>query len=178
MASEAQRRASTKYNKAHTDLISVRVQKGVKERWLAFAESKGESLSRCLINSIEERIARETATYTVRANVRDGRRFTLADWAVIDTLSDEMTVEDYVLSIIGSDDVMSGTPSGMEYCLEIRDAEGSLVSSAEFVIPSKGDKVEIDEVSYTVVDVGDDATITDGKSQFSIPVTTAAFYRE
>ena len=51
----AQRKKGTlKYLKEKTDHISMTVPKGTKDRWRAAAEAKGLSMSRYVINAVED----------------------------------------------------------------------------------------------------------------------------
>lgn len=56
MVSEAQKRATTKYEHINYDKITVRVPKGTREIYKAHAESKGESLNAYIIRLIEQDI--------------------------------------------------------------------------------------------------------------------------
>lgn len=51
---EAQKRASAKYQAEKTDDIRVRVPKGTKDRWRAKAEAQGKSLQRFIIDAVEK----------------------------------------------------------------------------------------------------------------------------
>jgi predicted HicB family RNase H-like nuclease len=51
---EAQKRASAKYQAEKTDDIRVRVPKGTKDRWRAKAEAQGKSLQRLIIDAVEK----------------------------------------------------------------------------------------------------------------------------
>lgn len=58
---EAQARAAVKYQKAHTETITIRVRKGVKGEWQAAADRNGDSLSHFIIETMNARVARESA---------------------------------------------------------------------------------------------------------------------
>jgi predicted HicB family RNase H-like nuclease len=51
--SEAQAKATAKYQAEHTERIQVRVAKGTKDRWRAKAEAQGKSLQRMIIDAVE-----------------------------------------------------------------------------------------------------------------------------
>ena len=51
---EAQKRASAKYQAEKTDDIRVRVPTGTKDRWRAKAEAQGKSLQRFIIDAVEK----------------------------------------------------------------------------------------------------------------------------
>lgn len=53
---EAQKRASAKYIKNNLDDIKVRVPKGKREKYKAYAESKGKSLNALIIELLEGEI--------------------------------------------------------------------------------------------------------------------------
>ncbi|MFR7722421.1 MAG: Arc family DNA-binding protein [Clostridia bacterium] len=53
---DAQKRASLKYLAEKTDNIQIRVPKGTKEEWKAYAESKGISLNALIIQLMQEKI--------------------------------------------------------------------------------------------------------------------------
>ena len=57
--SEAQKRANIKYLAEKTDDIRVHAPKGTRDRWRTEAEKHGLSLQRYIIETVEERIARE-----------------------------------------------------------------------------------------------------------------------
>ncbi|MDR2532641.1 MAG: Arc family DNA-binding protein [Oscillospiraceae bacterium] len=57
--SEAQKRASMKYNEKAYDRIALRVFKGDKDKIKAFAESNGESLNGFINRIIYEAISKE-----------------------------------------------------------------------------------------------------------------------
>ena len=52
--SEAQKRATKKYNDKAYDDIKVRVPKGDRERFKAHAEAKGISLNQLIVNLVRE----------------------------------------------------------------------------------------------------------------------------
>lgn len=54
MASEAQRRATAKYNAANYDRVELRLDKGKKEVVRAYAESRGESLNAFVNRAIDK----------------------------------------------------------------------------------------------------------------------------
>jgi predicted HicB family RNase H-like nuclease len=56
---EAQKRASMKYNEKAYDRIALRVSKGDKEKIKAFAESNGESLNGFINRIIDEALSKE-----------------------------------------------------------------------------------------------------------------------
>lgn len=56
--SEGQRRAIAKYQ-AKLDEIKVRVPKGDREKYKAFAESQGKSLNALIVELLEERMSRD-----------------------------------------------------------------------------------------------------------------------
>lgn len=58
---EAQARAAVKYQKAHTETITIRVRKGIKGEWQAAADKNGDSLSHFIIETMNARVARESA---------------------------------------------------------------------------------------------------------------------
>ena len=51
---EAQKRATAKYMKANLDDIKIRVPKGKREDYKAYAESKGMSLNKLIVDLIEK----------------------------------------------------------------------------------------------------------------------------
>lgn len=55
---EGQRRAIAKYQ-AKLDEIKVRVPKGDREKYKAFAESQGKSLNAIIVELLEERMSRD-----------------------------------------------------------------------------------------------------------------------
>lgn len=55
---EGQRRAIAKYQ-AKLDEIKVRVPKGDREKYKAFAESQGKSLNALIIELLDERMSRD-----------------------------------------------------------------------------------------------------------------------
>lgn len=54
MASEAQRRATAKYNAANYDRVELRLDKGKKEILKAYAEARGESLNAFVNRAIDK----------------------------------------------------------------------------------------------------------------------------
>lgn len=58
-ASEAQKRASKKYNEDKVESIYVRVPKGEKDVIKAHAETKGESVNEFVIRAIRETMERD-----------------------------------------------------------------------------------------------------------------------
>ena len=56
--SEGQRRAIAKYQ-AKLDEIKVRVPKGDREKYKAFAESQGKSLNALIIELLDEKMSRD-----------------------------------------------------------------------------------------------------------------------
>lgn len=56
---EAQKRATAKYQKENTSLIGIRVSKEKKELYQAHATNAGKSLSAYIIDAIEEQIKKE-----------------------------------------------------------------------------------------------------------------------
>ena len=56
--SEGQRRAIAKYQ-AKLDEIKVRVPKGNREKYKAFAESQGKSLNALIIELLDEKMSRD-----------------------------------------------------------------------------------------------------------------------
>ncbi len=56
--SEGQRRAIAKYQ-AKLDEIKVRVPKGTREKYKAFAESQGKSLNALIVQLLEEKMSRD-----------------------------------------------------------------------------------------------------------------------
>ena len=50
---EAQKRATAKYQADKLDVVRIRVPKGTKERWRAKAEASGKSLQRFIIDAVE-----------------------------------------------------------------------------------------------------------------------------
>lgn len=56
---EAQKRATAKYQKENTSLIGIRVSKEKKELYQAHANNAGKSLSSYIIDAIEEQIKKE-----------------------------------------------------------------------------------------------------------------------
>ena len=56
---EAQKRATAKYQKENTSLIGIRVPKEKKELYQTYATHAGMSLSSYIINAIEEKIKKE-----------------------------------------------------------------------------------------------------------------------
>lgn len=58
MTTEGQRRANTKYH-AKFDDIKIRVPKGTREKYKAFAESQGKSLNALIVELLEERMSRD-----------------------------------------------------------------------------------------------------------------------
>lgn len=58
-ASEAMKRATTKYIREKLDEIKIRPPKGTKDRWKSYADSKGLSLQKFIITSVEAAIASE-----------------------------------------------------------------------------------------------------------------------
>lgn len=53
---DAQKRAATKYLAEKTDLIQLRVPKGEKERYKAYAERQGKSLTALIVDLLEQDI--------------------------------------------------------------------------------------------------------------------------
>lgn len=58
---EAQARASAKYQKEKVAMISLKLQKPVKEAWKIAADRNGVALQRFIVEAVEDRIAREAA---------------------------------------------------------------------------------------------------------------------
>lgn len=58
---EAQARASAKYQKEKVAMISLKLQKPVKEAWKTAADRHGVALQRFIVEAVEDRIAREDA---------------------------------------------------------------------------------------------------------------------
>lgn len=58
---EAQARASAKYQKEKVAMISLKLQKPVKEAWKTAADRRGVALQRFIVEAVEDRIARESA---------------------------------------------------------------------------------------------------------------------
>ena len=56
---EAQKRATAKYQKENTSLIGIRVSKEKKELYQAHATNAGKSLSSYIIDAIEDQIKKE-----------------------------------------------------------------------------------------------------------------------
>lgn len=52
--SEAQKRATMKYMKENLEDIKIRVPKGKRAEYKAFAEKRGKSLSRLIVDLIEQ----------------------------------------------------------------------------------------------------------------------------
>ncbi len=50
---EAQKKAALKYMEEKTDSIRLRVPKGTKDRWKALADAKGISLTRLIIQTMD-----------------------------------------------------------------------------------------------------------------------------
>lgn len=55
---EAQKRATIKYQKEHTDDIRLRVPKGTKDLWHAAAEKAGVSMTRYVLDIVNNHIAK------------------------------------------------------------------------------------------------------------------------
>lgn len=55
--SEAQKRASQKYNEKAYDQLSIRVPKGKREEYKNFAEQKGMSLAQLIVLLLEEKMS-------------------------------------------------------------------------------------------------------------------------
>lgn len=53
---DAQKRAATKYLSEKTDLIQLRVPRGEKERYKAYAEQQGKSLTALVVELLEKEI--------------------------------------------------------------------------------------------------------------------------
>lgn len=53
---DAQRRATNKYQKENMDQISIRTKKGTRGRWKDAADQEGISLAQLIISSVEGRI--------------------------------------------------------------------------------------------------------------------------
>lgn len=62
---EAQARASAKYQKEKVAMISLKLQKPVKEAWKIAADRNGVALQRFIVEAVEDRIAREDAQEAV-----------------------------------------------------------------------------------------------------------------
>ena len=60
--SEAQLRATAKYNAEHYDVVKVNFPKGKKEEIRVHAESRGESLNAFVQRSVRETLARDNET--------------------------------------------------------------------------------------------------------------------
>lgn len=56
---EAQKRATAKYQKENTEMISFRVSKGKKELYKSLADKEGKSLSSFIIDMLEEKLKEE-----------------------------------------------------------------------------------------------------------------------
>jgi len=54
---DAQKKASIKYLQEKTDSIQIRTPKGTKDRWKDFAEKRGISLNKFIVETIEKEIA-------------------------------------------------------------------------------------------------------------------------
>ena len=59
---EAQKKASIKYIAEKTDDIRLRVPRGLKEKYKAYAETKGMSMTQCIIKCVEDAMAADAAT--------------------------------------------------------------------------------------------------------------------
>ena len=57
--SEAQKRATEKYHKAHYERINLLVKKGQREAFRAHAEARGESLNGFITRAIRETMQRD-----------------------------------------------------------------------------------------------------------------------
>lgn len=53
---EAQNKATQKYIKKAYDSITIRTQKGTKERWKSEATKNGKSLNQFIVDSVESKI--------------------------------------------------------------------------------------------------------------------------
>lgn len=56
---EAQKKASIKYMREKTDDIRLRVQKGLKEKWMQAADQRGVSMTQFVINCVENELKSE-----------------------------------------------------------------------------------------------------------------------
>ena len=56
MVSEAQKRATTKYEHNNYDKITVRLPKGERERWTAAATAAGQSLNAFIVQVVQDRM--------------------------------------------------------------------------------------------------------------------------
>lgn len=55
----AQRAASEKYMEQHTDRMTLRLPKGIKDEWTQAAQAAGMSLTQYIIASVEAQINKE-----------------------------------------------------------------------------------------------------------------------
>lgn len=53
---EAQKRATAKYQKENTEMVSFRVSKGMKAKYKALAEKNNKSLSSLIIDMLDEKL--------------------------------------------------------------------------------------------------------------------------
>lgn len=58
---EAQARATAKYQKEKLGMVSLKLQRETKERWKVAASRNGLALQRYIIDAVEDRIARESS---------------------------------------------------------------------------------------------------------------------
>ena len=56
---EAQKKATAKYQKENTEMVSFRVPKGKKAEYKALADKTGKSLSSLIIDILEEKLKEE-----------------------------------------------------------------------------------------------------------------------
>jgi len=68
-ATKAQQRAVAKYMKANYDEVKLRIPKGRKDEILTFAVAAGQSLNGYVVQSVDERIAREKGDEEHDANL-------------------------------------------------------------------------------------------------------------
>ena len=55
----SQSKAVTKYIAKNYDQVSLRIPKGTREKYKAFAESQGKSLNALIVELLEERMSRD-----------------------------------------------------------------------------------------------------------------------
>ena len=55
----SQSKAVTKYIAKNNDQVSLRIPKGTREKYKAYAESQGKSLNALIIELLDERISRD-----------------------------------------------------------------------------------------------------------------------
>lgn len=69
--SEAQKRAVEKYQKAHTDTVTLRYQKGVRDRIQNHAALTGESMAGFVLRACKEQMARDRAEGRTKAHIEE-----------------------------------------------------------------------------------------------------------